>query len=455
MSATGSQSNSSSTDSETRGFSRDLGPKLVEIDGVLGPERPSTLADVGLQPQILYDLALKLAFTRAQFSTDYAASQLCLPLSVVTDILENLRVERLIEALGMDGPLNYRFAITGKGREWGEHLMSISAYVGAAPVSLDAYNSLLEWQLKQLHDTTKEQVAESIAPLVLPEDVAHVAGLAVSSTRSLFLFGPAGNGKTTLGGFLHQSLQGELWVPYCFLVDNDIIRVHDPRCHVSAPTGLSPDAERGFDARWVRIKRPFIVVGGELTLESLDLIYDTARGYYEAPLHFKANGGLFLHDDLGRQRTDPLTLLNRWIVPLENEIDYLNLRTGQQIRVPFRQMLIISTNIDPEKVITPALLRRMGYRLYLGYPSEEHYEETFRRYAARYDLEVPDGLIAHLLDRYKTHGRPLRFCEPRDLIERARDICRFRREPDKLTEETLAIAWIGYFGNQPIGEHEE
>ncbi|MHC4403138.1 MAG: hypothetical protein ACYTG0_26040 [Planctomycetota bacterium] len=427
-------------------------PLLTEIEGIAVPEHPGTFRDTGVDRAILIDLALKLAFTRAQFTTDYTSRQLCLPLPIVTDVLEYLRVEQLIEALGQEGPMNYRFMITRKGRERGAHSMAISGYVGPAPVSLHAYNGVLGWQLPRLPDTPPERVNESISALVLPDEVGHVAGLAVSSGRSLFLFGPPGNGKTTLGGLLHNSLRGELWIPHCVVVDNDIIRVFDPRVHEAAPTGLSVEGERRIDRRWIRIRRPYIIVGGEVTLDSLDLIYDHARGYYEAPLHFKANGGIFLLDDLGCQRIDPLALLNRWIVPLENRVDYLTLRTGQQIQVPFRQMLIISTNIDPVKVITPALLRRMGYRLYLGYPTKENYVKTFHRYAAERQLDVPPGLIEKLFARYEAQGRPLRSCEPRDLIERARDICGYRREPVGLSDEVMNIAWIGYFGNKPVEE---
>ena len=187
---------------------------------------------------------------------------------------------------------------------------------------------------------------------------------------------------------------------------------------------------------------------GELTIEDLDLGFSPSLGYYEAPLHFKANGGTFLLDDLGFQHIDPQELLARWIFPLENGIDYLTLQTGQKLEVPFRQKLIVSTNIDPEKVMNPAFLRRMGYRLYLGDPSPEYYVEIFRRYAGRYDLSVSADHIAAILDRYKAEGRPLRSCEPRDLIERVRDVCMLRDQKVEINEETLDVAWRGYFGNK-------
>jgi hypothetical protein len=186
-----------------------------------------------------------------------------------------------------------------------------------------------------------------------------------------------------------------------------------------------------------------------MTLDSFDLIYSPSLRYYEAPLHVKANGGTFLIDDFGRQRVDPHELLNRWIIPLENRIDYLTLHTGMKIQVPFLQLLIIATNLDPERVTDPAFLRRIGYRLFLAPPSPERYHEIFRRYAERHGITVPPGLVARLLERYATEGRELRGCEPRDLIERARDICRFTGRPLELDDDVMALAWAGYFGPGP------
>jgi hypothetical protein len=289
--------------------------------------------------------------------------------------------------------------------------------------------------------------------LVLPDHVLQVGGMATASGRSLFLFGPPGNGKTSLGRLLHRALQGEIWVPYCIGVESSIIRVYDDGWHEAA---APLDQARTADQRWVRVRRPFVTVGGEATLNSFELTYSPIHRFYEAPLHFKANGGTFLIDDFGRERMDPHDLLNRWITPLEHRCDYLTLQTGQKIEVPFQVLLILATNLDPNSFMDPAFLRRIGYRLYLGNPTREQYGQIFERYARRSGVAVPPGLVERLLERYRAERRPFRSCEPRDLIERARDYCTYRDRPLELTEETLNTAWVGYFGNRAaMDEHAE
>jgi SpoVK/Ycf46/Vps4 family AAA+-type ATPase len=290
---------------------------------------------------------------------------------------------------------------------------------------------------------THEDVAASLKDLVLPAQAEQLAGLAASSRRSLFLYGPPGNGKTSLGRALHEALQGDLWIPHCIGIESNVIRVLDPQCH--RPVDEPADPWR-LDRRWVRVRRPHIVVGGEMTLESFDLTYRPSQRYYEAPLQVKANGGTFLIDDFGRQRVDPHELLNRWIIPLEHQIDYLTLHTGQKIQVPFLLMLVIATNLDLGTVTDPAFLRRMGYRLFLGAPTPDLYARIFERYAARRGVAVAPGLVARLLDGYRTSGRELRSCEPRDLIERAADICQYLGRPLEVDDEVLELAWTGYFG---------
>jgi hypothetical protein len=419
-------------------------PDLVEVGGVLAPQAPTGADAAGVPAAVLSDLALKLAATVPQFTSQWAAGRLCLPQPVVGELLEQLRTDRLLEVLGNEGPLDYRYAISLPGRERAARLLEISGYVGAAPVSLEAYIALLDYEIGRFPPASEEEVSAGLNELVLTGGAVLSAALAASSGRSLFVYGPPGNGKTSLGRGLHAALKGDLWVPRAINVDGSIIRVFDPRVH--PPLDLPGEQPWMIDQRWVRIRRPLIILGGEATLESFELTYSPALRFYEAPMHMKANGGTLLIDDFGRQRVEPHELLNRWIIPLEHQIDYLSLQTGQKIEVPFRQMLIIATNLDPESVTDPAFLRRMGYRLKVDTPSDERYARIFQAYAARRGLNAEPALVADLLERYRAEKRELRGCEPRDLIERARDICRLKRRPPELTRQLLGLAWERYFG---------
>jgi hypothetical protein len=245
---------------------------------------------------------------------------------------------------------------------------------------------------------------------------------------------------------LHRAFEGDLWIPYCISIDGHVIRIFDPQCHQLSD--VSFDDPGAIDQRWLRIRRPFIIAGGEMTLDELDLAYSSELRYYEAPPHVKANGGTFLIDDLGRQRFAPSELLNRWIVPLETRVDHLALNTGQKIQIPFRLMLIVATNLAVSDVADPAFLRRMGYRLHLHAPSADDFARIFSAYAAVQNVDVAPDLLTRLVERYKADGRDLRASEPRDLIERCRDICQLHSQPFEVTQDVLDIAWRGYFGNQ-------
>jgi predicted ATPase with chaperone activity len=350
-------------------------PMIVLDDGI-APAAPTDLRDTDVDTSVLADLVLKAAYSVPQFNTEWASRRIHLPQALVGELLEGLRGDHLLDILGEAGPFGFRYAISNRGRERASRLMEISGYVGPAPVSLAAYTAMLEWQMKRLPMLTPDRVESAISGLVLPERTVEMAGLAISSGRSLFLHGPPGNGKTSLGRALHQALEGDLWIPHCIGIDSTIIRVFDPQCHEA--TDEPTQAAWPIDRRWVRVRRPHIVVGGEMTMDSFDLTYSPALRYYEAPLHMKANGGTYLIDDFGRQRVDPHELLNRWIIPLEHRIDYLTLHTGQKIQVPFSLMLIVATNLDPGDVTDPAFLRRMGYRLHLGPPTPALYARIFQ-----------------------------------------------------------------------------
>ena len=421
-------------------------PRMIELESGWAPEVPAELPTGAINPEVFSDLALKLAYMEPTFTTERVVQVLCLPLSIVTEIMEQLSKDQLVEVLGPDGPFNYRYTASVRGRERATRLLEISSYVGPAPVLLEEYVSSFEWQFARLPEVSPERVTDSLSDLVLPEQAVEVIGLALSSSRSLFIHGPPGSGKTSVGRRIHEAFEGNLWIPHCIGIEGHIIRLFDPRFHKRAPVVMSREEPNKVDQRWVCIERPFVVVGGELTLEDLDLSYDSGLGYHEAPLHLKANGGTFLLDDCGCQPVEPHRLLNRWIIPLEYQVDHLTLRTGQKLEVPFRQMLVISTNLDPDVVMTPALLRRMGYRIYLGAPTPESYERIFANYAARCEVEVPDGLVETLIRRYEAEQRPLSSCEPRDLIERSRHICSYREQPLELNEAILDLAWRSYFG---------
>ena len=422
-------------------------PQMLPIGNEWAPRAPTGLRDAGISPATIRDLALKAAYTVPQFTTESAARQLCLPQGLVGELLEQMRNDQLLDILGSAGPFGFRYSVSGRGRERAARLLEVSGYIGPAPVSLEAYTAMIEWQHARAPEVTREHVAASLSELVLTEGDALLAGLAASSGRSLFVFGPPGNGKTTLGHLIHGALRGDIWVPHCIAIDENIIRIYDPQLHQAA--AVTAEQPWAIDQRWVRIRRPLIVGGGEMTLDSFDLIYNPSLRYYEGPLHLKANGGMFLIDDFGRQRVDPHEMLNRWIIPLENRIDYLTLHTGQKIQVPFLQSVIIATNLDPAHVTDPAFLRRMGYRLCLEAPSPERYRAILERYAGRMGVHIRPGLVERLLERYASEGRERRGCEPRDLIERARDICRFTGRPLELNDDVMTLAWTGYFGTKP------
>jgi hypothetical protein len=417
-------------------------PPMHRAGDLIAPNAPQDLAAAGLEEAALTDLVVKLAYTVARFTPDWVAKQLHLSLSLVRQLLQKLALDGLVEeVMGVS-----RYKITPQGREQAVRLLEVCGYIGPAPVSLEMYTAMLRWQFANTPEVLPEHVAAALSGLVVSPEAAQLAGLAVSSGSSLFVFGPSGNGKSSLGRQIHAALRGDVWIPHCISVGNTVIRLFDEQCHqrvevVSARPGT-------IDQRWVRIRRPLMVVGGELTLNLLDLMFSPSQRYYEAPPHLKANGGVFLVDDFGRERVSPDQLLNRFITPMEHQMDYLTLETGQKIQVPLRHVLIIATNLSPELVTDPAFLRRMGYRLYLGPPNPEQYVRIFQDYAKRQGVAVDFEVIDRLLDRYRAQNRDLRACEPRDLIERARHICRFQGKPLELTSAVLDLAWMGYFGNQ-------
>ena len=428
-------------------------PPMHRVGGdLIAPTSPQSMAAAQVEQDVLTGLVLKLAYTTSRFTTDWVAKQLHFSLHLAADVLDQLCRDALIEETMKTNQLRSHFRITDAGRERGEHLMELCGYLGPAPVSLASYGAMLRWQFAKTQQVTPEHVNNALSGLVLSQEAVQMAGLAVSSGRSLFVYGPSGNGKSSVGRQIQAALPGDYWIPYSLSVADTIIRLFDDQIHQRVE--IPAEKTGTIDQRWVRIHRPLVIVGGELTLDLLDLIYSPALRCYEAPPHLKANGGVFLVDDFGRERVSPEQLLNRFITPMEHQIDYFTLRTGQKIQVPLRHVLIIATNLSLERVTDPAFLRRMGYRLHLTAPTPEEYAQIFHNYAQKRGVTPSPELIEQLLARYRAEGRELRACEPRDLIERSRDICRFRSKPLELTPEVLDLAWIGYFGRERYGKQE-
>jgi hypothetical protein len=421
-------------------------PPLGRLGDTVCPRAPQTIADMKLGEGALIDLAAKFAHASNRFPADAMCDRLRIPPPVAAEVCSALLTEGWIETTMSGTKERPIYRITDTGRRHAERALEVNSYLGPAPVSLDAYAAMLRWEFAHSPEVKPHHVTEALSQLVLSPKAIELAGLAASSGRSLFVYGPSGNGKSSIGRQIHKALQGDIWVPNCISVRDSIIRLFDEQVHQK--TAFEGDKSAAIDHRWVRCRRPMVVVGGELTLEYLDLVYSPALRYYEAPPHLKANGGIFLVDDFGRERVSPHQLLNRFITPMEHQVDYFTLTTGQKICVPLRQVLIIATNLGLDTVTDPAFLRRMGYRLLLEAPTPEQYAQIFQGYAGKQGVAIPPGVLEGLLDRYATEGRELRACEPRDLIERSRDICRFRSKPLELTPEILNIAWAGYFGAQ-------
>ena len=386
-------------------------------------------------------MALKVVPLDVDCTTFSIATRLRLGMMITEALLQRLCHEKFIEVKGLVGLHNHRYAMLDHGWEALRRLTSTCSYAGPAPVSLKAYTEMITQQVRNRPPASRQALDQALSGLMLSDYAKEILGLVIGSGRSLFLTGPSGNGKTASARALVDAIPGEIWIPYAIEVDGQVIRIFDAHNHL--PVEHSND---DYDRRWLRIRPPLVVAGGELTLQSLDLAFTDTQRFYEAPLHMKSNGGVLVVDDLGRQRCSATELLNRWIVPLEYRIDYLTLNTGKKIQVPFEQIVVFATNLTESDLEDEAFMRRMGYRLHAEAPSPETFTEIFLRYARSRGLAPDENMVTHLLEKYQKEGRIAKSCDPRDLIDRVIDRCRLHKTPIKLTLEGLEVVWNGYFG---------
>jgi predicted ATPase with chaperone activity len=407
----------------------------------------------------LQDLALKILYSQGYLSGFQVAEALALPFAGVTDkILSELKKEKLVEIKSAQqaglGSSSYLYAMTSKGNERAQEAMARSQYAGPAPVPIETYNNAVRRQSQGRVVVTSRSMRQLMSQLVLSESTFQRLGPALNSGSSIFLYGPPGNGKTSIArAFGNLVMSQNMYIPYALYVDGQVVKMYDSVNHqlvkedgaTARGTGSLKTGIRR-DPRWVKIKRPFIVVGGELTLAGLDLVFDDTHKFYEAPFQVKANGGILLIDDFGRQQVRPRDLLNRWIVPLENRVDFLTLHTGRKIEVPFDVLVVFSTNLPPKDLVDEAFLRRLRHKIEIGDPSYEGYREIFRRVAQAKGVQYNDQGLAYLLQEwYIKHNRKLRASHPRDICDQILDISQYLSKEPVMSREMIDRAAQAYF----------
>jgi predicted ATPase with chaperone activity len=411
------------------------------------PPEPQSIEQTGLTLSFIADLALKTLYLRGQMTMAEISTALGLPITNVVDkVMDFLKGERLVEIRGGTGlsSASYQFVVVDRGSEKAQEALARSQYVGKAPVPLASYIDAVKRQTISSISVTQEELAHAFSHMVIPRETLGQLGPAVNSGKSIFLFGPPGNGKTTIAEVLVSLLRGEVVLPYAVEVDQQVIKVYDQVYHRAALDPVVADRLR-FDHRWIVSKRPIVMTGGELTLETLDLIYDETSKFYEAPFQMKANGGIFMVDDFGRQRVSPRDLLNRWIVPLEKRVDYLTLHTGKKLEIPFDMLIIFSTNLDPADLVDEAFLRRIRYKIGIEAPTVAQYEEIFKRMCTHKQIEYRADAMSQILAHYRRKNLGLRSCHPRDILEQLTDTARFLGRPAQLTPDLIDMACESYF----------
>lgn len=404
----------------------------------------TSIEETGLDLGLITELLLKTLYARGSMLARDLVEELCLPyVGVLERALTQAKREELVEITGSNGigELAYRFALTARGLTRAQEMLERNSYVGPAPVTIQAYRDVVLQQSLRGRRVTPADIHRALAELVLDQSVIDALGQALNSGQAIFLFGKPGNGKTALAQRVADMFGGEVLIPYAVIADGQIIRVFDRHHHHPAGTAPHPNADR----RWVLCKRPAIMVGGELTLEALDLIYEPHARVYEAPLQMRANNGVLLIDDFGRQQISPRALLNRWIVPLEQRVDFLTLHTGKQLEIPFEGLLIFSTNLRPTDLVDEAFLRRIPNKIHIGNPSVRQFALIFQRQCQMLGIPFDQQGLAYLLRTYYVNKRELRACHPRDILRALVGAARYLGQEPRLTPELIDRACHSYF----------
>lgn len=427
------------------------------------PNEPTSIDETGLGMGFIADLVLKVIYFNGTISAQRISEQTCLPyLNVIDKVLQFLKMSEYVDIVGAEqgfGERAYQYVTTLQGSRKVNEVLERSQYAGPAPVPLAAYIEMVNRQSIGGMTINQQRIREAFKDLVINDEMLDKIGPAANSARSLFLYGPPGNGKTTIAEGISRIMGGSVMLPYAVEIDGQVIKLYDPLNHsiLTKPEMRQDDTPAPFgavattmppapDRRWLHCKRPRVMVGGELILEQLELIFDPISKVYEAPYQMKANGGLFLIDDFGRQRCRPEELLNRWIVPLEKKIDFLALQTGKKIEIPFDVLIVFSTNLDPKGLVDDAFLRRIRHKIEVANPTPNEYRDIFRIVCKAKGVPYSDDGLRYLIqEHYFKVNRELRCCHPRDLLDQVLDEAKYRGQQPQMNKELLDRACEAYF----------
>jgi len=412
------------------------------------PLDPPTIRDAGLTDSEVEALILKYLLSRGDCTGREVSDQIKLPFILLEPLLRQLKYDQLLVYRG-SAPMNdYVYQLTDLGRERARRFMDHCTYFGSAPVSLMDYIVGVKAQSLEKQHPSADDLKKAFEDILVSERMLRRLGPAINSGRGLFLYGSAGNGKTTIAERITRAFGQYVWIPRAIGIDGEIVRLFDPVSHEECPqqTGTGLLDQSKIDRRWVRIRRPTIVVGGELTMDSLEVTLNRSTGISEAPLQLKSNCGTLVIDDFGRQKMGTDTLLNRWIVPLEKRFDFLNLPNGKKIQVPFDQLIVFSTNLEPKHLVDEAFLRRIPYKIEVINPTEQEFRDLMKLMCGRLGFDYDEGPINYLIEtHYRAVNRPFRCCQPRDLLQQVKNYCLFRKVPPQLSNENFDLAVENYF----------
>ena len=418
------------------------------------PPPPRSIAETGLEPGFLVDLLVKTIYRMGLERPSEIGREMKLPVGIVIKLIEAAQSTKLMQTLGQLGAsmtAEMRYALTGKGREWALESLAQSEWIGPAPVTLQSYSDQMINQSIRRETLTRPMLAQVFSELTLPRELMEKLGPAANSGASILLYGPPGNGKSSIAEAICTAFRGRVYFPHAIVVDKQIITVFDPTVHHRVAddeeVGNGLRRESGHDQRYVACRRPAVITGGELTLDRLDLALNTVSRVYEAPMQLKAAGGVLVIDDFGRQRQSPQDLINRLIIPLENGIDYLALQTGRKFELPFDALVVFSTNIAPKKLVDEAALRRLRYKILIDKPDRDTFIEIFYRTAQRFGLTLDEETMGYiLLELYAKHeGAEFHCFHPRFLIEQTKAICAFEGVAPQFRPDFLRRAWGNLF----------